>query len=471
MKELNINGAVMKCYPLTAAQRIHNYTIKYAPPQVLCIGTGLYFQAELDFGVLKESIREACMRMESMRVRFAEDEEGNVFQYIAPFEDRDFPFVDFSNWQEEDAHREMEKWTAEPFERFNVPMNKIVMVKLPNGYNGVYLKVDHMIMDSSSIVLFDRDVIEIYAAKLLNREMPKPMMSYIKQLEKDLEYEANSPAMQKDMEFWMNEIHRDEPIYTDFAGTKRLEEQRKAANNPNLRSAMVVSRNPQANISTFQLEEEPSQRLMDFCQENNIPMACLLLMGLRTCLSKFNNNEKDVSLKTCIARRGTLLEKKSGGTRIHFFPLRTIIEPETTFEEALKIIQNEQNRIFRHANFDPIMNTMLRGRELKLTPGASYECMSLTYQPMTLKQQQGTALEGPEIPYKSMWYTNGCAGQPLYLTVMHRVEDNGLNFCFEYRYDAVTEQEIEYLYYYLGKVLFRGIEDKNRTVGEILDMI
>ena len=470
MKELNINGAVMKCYPLTAAQRIHNYTIKYAPPQVLCIGTGLYFQAELDFNVLKESIREACMRMESMRVRFTEDEEGNVYQYITPFEDRDFPIVDFSAWNEEDAHKEMEKWTREPFPRFNSPMNKIVMVKLPNGYNGVYLKVDHMIMDSSSLIAFDRDVLEIYTSRLFDREPPKPMMSYIKQLEKDLEYEQGSAAQKKDEEFWLNEIHRDEPIYTDFAGPGRLEEWRKLTGNPDARSAMVVSKNPEAGISVFHLEEEPSGRLMDFCQETNTPMVCLLLMGLRTCLSKFNNNEKDISLKTCIARRGTLLEKRSGGTRIHFFPLRTIIEPETTFEDALKIIQSEQNRIFRHANFDPILNTMLRGRELKLAPGASYECMSLTYQPLTLKQQQGSA-EEMNIPYKSMWYSNGAAGQPLYLTVMHRVEDNGLAFSFEYRYDAVTPQEMEYLYYYLCKVLFRGIEDKTRTVGEILDMI
>lgn len=42
MKEININGAFMKCYPLCAAQRLHYYTVKYSPEQVLCIGTGLY---------------------------------------------------------------------------------------------------------------------------------------------------------------------------------------------------------------------------------------------------------------------------------------------------------------------------------------------------------------------------------------------------------------------------------------------
>ena len=42
MKEFNVNGAAVKAYPLPAAQRMHNYTVKYACPQVLNIGTGLY---------------------------------------------------------------------------------------------------------------------------------------------------------------------------------------------------------------------------------------------------------------------------------------------------------------------------------------------------------------------------------------------------------------------------------------------
>lgn len=470
MKEFNINGAVMQCYPLTAAQRIHNYTIRYCPPQVLCIGTGLYFQAGVDFNVLREAIHEAIMRYECLRLRFVQDEDGTVYQYICPFDDREIPLVDFSYWKEEDAHREMEKWTAEPFERFNSPMNKIVMIQLPNGFNGVYLKVDHMTMDSSSLIGFDRDVLQIYCAKMFGQEMPKPMMSYIKQLEKDLAYENGSAAQKKDEEFWLGEIQRDEPMYADFTGMGRLLTQRRENNNPNQRSAMVVSKSVAAGISVFQLEEEPSKRLMQFCTDNQIPMVCLLLMGLRTVLSKFNDNEKDISVKSCIARRGTLLEKNSGGTRIHFFPLRTIIEPETTFIEALKIIQQEQNRLFRHANYDPIAHTMQRGKYWKLQPGASYESMSLTYQPLTLQAQNASG-DLPDIAYKSYWYTNGVAGQPLYLTVMHRMEDGGLNFNFEYRYDVVTDSEMEYLYYYLCRVLFRGIEDKDRTVGEILDMI
>ncbi|MDD7295640.1 MAG: condensation domain-containing protein [Oscillospiraceae bacterium] len=469
MKEFTIHGTVMQCYPLTAAQRLHYYTIRYCPRhQVLNIGTGLYIQIDLDFNLLREVIYQAYERQDSMRVRFLQDEDGTVYQYVVPFEEREIPFYDFSHWKEEDAHAEMRKWTAVPFKRYHSPMNRVVMVKLPDGYNGIYLKVDHMTMDSSSIIGFHRDVLELYCAKRYGTNVPKPMQSYLKAIERDLVYENDSPAKKKDEAFWKQEIAKSEPMYTDFTGMGRLLTQRRETNNPDLRNAIITSSSLDAAISVYHLEADPSDRLMQFCLDNQVPMASLLLMGLRTVLSKFNNNEKDVSVKTNVARRGTLLEKHSGGTRIHFFPLRTIMEPDMTFLDGIKMIQTEQNRIFRHANYDPIAVTMMRSKRWKMRPGASYESISLTYQPLTLRQKD---TELPNIAYKSLWYSNGVAAQPLYLTVMHRVEDNGLNFNFEYKKDVVTEQEMEYLYYYLCRVLFRGIENKNRTIGEILEMI
>lgn len=469
MKEFTVNGTVMQAYPLTAAQRLHFYTIKFAKPQVLNIGTGLYIQQEVDFGVLKQCIKKAIADFDSMRLRFIEDEDGTVYQYVIPFDERDIALCDFSHRSEEDANNEMTKWTHVPFERYNSAMNAVVMIKYPNGYNGIYLKVDHMTMDSSSIIEFNKRVLELYCAKVYNYPEPKPLQSYIKALVHDLEYEKKESAAYKaDEAFWKEQIEGDEPIYTDFTGPGRLITQRRESGNPDLRSAVITSNTLDASIAVYHLEEEPSARLMKFCEENKVSMASLLLMGLRTVLSKFNNDEKDVSVKTNVARRGTLLEKHSGGTRIHFFPLRTILQPEQTFIDGIKAIQIEQNKIFRHANYDPIELTMKRAKYRKFTPGASYESISLTYQPLTLREKN---TEMPDIDYKTFWYSNGVAAQPLYLTIMHRPEDNGLNFNFEYKKDVVSEKEMEFLYYYYCRVLFRGIEDKTRTIGQILEMI
>ena len=191
-------------YPLTAAQKLHFFYQKYCPKkQVLNIGTSLTIQQSLDFGALKEAVYKAYARCESMRLRFTQDEDGSVYQYIADREEREIEFFDFTGWQECHAVDKMKEWTSIPFERFDSPLNRVVMIITPDGFQGIYLLVDHMTMDAQSLILFLKDVIEIYAnMKYEGMEYPKEMKSYIAQLEKDLEYEADSKAKKRDTEFF-----------------------------------------------------------------------------------------------------------------------------------------------------------------------------------------------------------------------------------------------------------------------------
>ncbi|MBQ7012606.1 MAG: hypothetical protein IJN11_01650 [Oscillospiraceae bacterium] len=61
----------------------------------------------MDFDLPHEAIHEAYIRNESMRLRFHKDEDGTVYQYLVPFEEREIEFRDFSSWKDEDAHEEM----------------------------------------------------------------------------------------------------------------------------------------------------------------------------------------------------------------------------------------------------------------------------------------------------------------------------------------------------------------------------
>ena len=174
MKELNLNGAVVQAYPLTAAQRIHYYTVSACHrDELLNIATGFYIQYDaIDFETLKECIYDGYEKFESMRLRLVPDEEGNMFQYLIPKEDRDIRLVDFSNWREEDAHEEMKRWSRIPLMMDGGPMNEIVMVRLPDYYNGLYMKVHHMTMDSSSIISFYSYVLNLYCYKKFENVIP-----------------------------------------------------------------------------------------------------------------------------------------------------------------------------------------------------------------------------------------------------------------------------------------------------------
>ena len=455
-----------KLYPLTVAQKLHFYTLKCCPKkQVLNIGTSMLIKEDIDFDLLREAIYRCYDRCEALRIRFTEEKEGMVYQYIVPRETREIELMDFSHYTEEAVDEILRKWTESPFDRVDSPLNKMVMINTPNGYKGVYFLVDHMTMDSYSIITLMTDLIEIYCSLKYDMEYPKAMQSYIKALEKDLAYEKDSPQRKKDALYWHKIYEGSEPIFTDVLGTGKLEQTRKETNNPTLRAARIVSKDVSAAHKVFHLEPQPTKELLEYCEVHQIPMVCLLMMGLRTYLSKMNKNEKDVSIKTTISRRATVLDKKSGGTRIHFFPCRTVVEDEQTFMEGMKVIQQKQNEIFKHANYDPIALISECREMYGYEPGLTHECMSLTYQPLSMRSKDERL---KDIDYKCKWYSNGVAGCPLYLTVMHNSEDGGLDFYFEYQTGVITEQQLEYMYYYLCKIIFMGIEHEAMTVGEIL---
>ena len=457
-------------YPLTAAQKFHLFYQNFCPKkEVVNIGTSLTIGVDLDWEVLRKSIYQAYDRCESMRLRFAVDEEGNWYQYVVEKEEREIEFVDFSGKTMEEAEKEMTAWTRVPFEKQDSPMNRIVMIRTPDGYDGLYLLVDHLTMDAQSLICFMKDIIEIYCSTLYEEvAFPKEMASYIEQLQKDLAYEAGSKAKARDEEFFRKLAEGSEPIYNALEGAGRLEAERERSGNPNLRAALNVSDSVDSALDIFHLEAEPTKRLMDFCEKYHVSLVCLLIMGLRTYFQKMNGNE-DVSINTAIARRATLKEKKCGGTRIHSFPFRTIISENRTFLEGIKEIRDLQNEYFRHANYDPVQYFAARGRKYPNQPGYTYEPMSLTYQPLTLKEKGLDKLG--DIKYKTKWYPNGATTQAMYLTVMHRPDYNGLDFSFEHQVKAVSTKQLEYLYYYLCKIMFKGIENPNLPIGDIIKLV
>lgn len=455
-------------FDLTPAQRLHFYTVKHCPKkQVLNIGTSLTIFEDIDFDLLREAIRQAVIRNDALRIRFCAARNSQIKQYLTDDMSIDVDFSDFTGGSMEKAENTMVSWTKEPFELYNSKLYRLVMISMPDGYKGLYFKVHHMIMDSYGIVVFMRDVVEIYVHLKYNMEYPKQLKSYLDALDADIAYQS-SRKRQNDEKFWNEILSESEPMFTGILGKKLLEKQREEKNNPKLRAAKITSKSIDASHSRFHLETEPAKRLLDFCSEKNVPLVCLILMALRIYLSKVNGNEEDVSVKTTVSRRATVIDKKSGGTRVHFFPCRMKMPNHTLFMDGLQNIQEVQNKIFRHSNYDPVQILAKRAQLYNQESGAGYEDISLTYQPLTMKTHDDRL---DNIKYKSQWYTNGVAAQPLYLTIMHDPQDDGLDFYFEYQVGMFSHEQLEYIYYYLCRILFKGIENCDKTIQQIINEV
>lgn len=463
-----IGGIKRDCYPITSAQLVHIYTLKLSETaEIVNIGTGQYLKADVNIAALREALNRAVERCESLRLRLWKDPETDeVFQYVMPYENRFFEYYDFSEWTEEKAHEVLSKWTAQPFDTFSGPLSRIVIVTLPGGFNGFYLNVHHCCMDSGSVIAFVKDVMEIYCYLMHDFPYPKPMTSYIEAVKKELEYEG-SKKHEKDEAFWLGKLKRPEPMYTDFTGKKRLSKLRDINNAPHQRWGMLYSSNGDGNTVTYSLDAESTKIIIDFAEKYNVPVSAVILHAIRTVLSKFNDNETDITIKNFISRRTTVLQKKCGGVLMHCLPLRTIIPLDTSVIDSIRIITEEQQQMFVHADY-PTMKYYVKMRQhYEAEPNSTYESIGFTYQPATMKSIVPYL---KDIEFKSRWYSSGKQAQPMYITAMHRQNDGGLNFYFGYQTEFANEKEVEFLYYFIGRVLFRSIENPDKTLEEIINM-
>ena len=153
-----------KTYPLTVAQKFHNYYAQYCPgKEILNVGTSLTIEFELNLEELRKAIYKAYDRCESMRARLAYDKnEKEWYQYIVEKEEREIEFVDFTEKTMEEAEAEMTAWTRIPFDKEDAPMNRVVIIKMPDGFEGMFIAGDHRFLDAQSLIGFLKDIIELY---------------------------------------------------------------------------------------------------------------------------------------------------------------------------------------------------------------------------------------------------------------------------------------------------------------------
>lgn len=457
-------------YPLTAAQRMHHSWIQdYKTQQVSGVSVVASLRAALDFGLLKKCIQLEFERYGCMRVRFTKpDKKGEVKQYVVKKDTRDIPLKDLSGLSLAEANQQMQQWAYETFDGDDIPLCDVAMVKLPEGYNGFFIHMDHRLIDSCGLVVMIDDLMQLYTHYRFQSDYPKDLADYEAVLQKDLKRASNEKRFAKDKKFWDDQLDAlGEPIYSDIQGSSVLEEARKKHGDERLRAADIERDNLFVQVKDYYLEPEPTKNLMDFCMNHQLSMTNLLLLGIRTYLSKENNGQEDISIQNFISRRSTHDEWTSGGSRTIMFPCRTVIPADTEFMAAAYEIQNVQNRIYMHSNYDPALIQEEIRKRYHTPEHTTYESCYLTYQPMPVK------VDNPhlaDVPQHSKWFANGAATKKVYLTVSH-TDNGGMNFSFHYQTAHLEEHDMELFYYYLMRILFKGIAEPDMSIGEIMEQI
>ena len=461
------SGEVVKAYPITSSQQMmYLMSLKYGSGYpVNNIGCGVYWKGEIDKGEMKAAVYEAISRCDTMRLRFVMGKKLQLHQYVTEKSELVVEDWDLSDKTIDEAKETLLGFSRTTIPMFNCEVHRIFLVKFKDGYHGLFMRLHHLAMDAYSLKVFINDIMEIYKHRTQGTAYPKPMREYIPVLENELEYE-NSKQHEIDRQYWYNSLAEEtEPIFTDFMLENRLKKQQKKF--PDRRFADIHSGLPDADSLRFSMSKELSDRVQEFCKEKELSVFAVISMVVRTALSVFNDNQEDVSFKMIINRRGTIAEKKSGGLRINFLPMRSIVKSQETFCDAIREISDIQNEMYMHSRLS-FLET-LKERHKSMSEDAkfdsTYDSFGLSYQPLI---QTVCIDEEMRNSLRTIWYNNGATMIPLYLTVSHRPSDGGLDFNFEYRREQQAEYDLGVFYSKMEKIFAIGTENPDITVGEIL---
>ena len=157
--------------------------------------------------------------------------------------------------------------------------------------------MDHRLIDSCGLIVMINDLMQLYTHYRFGSDFPKDLADFETVLSKDLEKAANKKRFLKDKKFWDDQLDiLGEPLYSDIQGPAILEESRKLHNDKNLRAADIELKNLFVAVKDYYLEPEPTKNLLDFCTNHQLSMTNLLLLGIRTYLSKVNDGQEDITI-------------------------------------------------------------------------------------------------------------------------------------------------------------------------------
>lgn len=471
MTEIKLkSGETVKAYPITSSQQMmYLMSLKYGSGYpVNNIGCGVYWKGEINKGEMKAAIYEAIRRCDTMRLRFVMGKKLQLHQYVTQRSELLVDEWDLSDKTVDEAKETLLAFSRSLIPMFNCEVHKIFLVKFKDGYQGLFMRIHHLAMDAYSLKVFINDILEIYKHRTQGTAYPKPMRAYIPVLEKELEYET-SEQHEADRQYWYDSLAKaTEPIFTDFMLDNRLKKQQEKY--PDRRFADIHSGLPDADAVRFSMSKEMSDRIFDLCNERGMSVFSVISMAVRTALSCFNDNQQDVSFKMIINRRGAIAEKKSGGIRINFLPMRSIVRSDEGFCDAVYRLTEIQNEMYMHSRLSFLETLKERHKSMSKDAkfDSTYDSFGLSYQPYA---KTVCIDEQMEKTVRSIWYNNGATMIPLYLTVSHRADDGGLEFNFEYRREQQAEYDLTVFYSKMERIFDLATKNPDITVGEILKEI
>ena len=456
-------------YPLSPIQKTYMilYAVCFRHTQAANIPISVYLEKEIDVNVMRKALAIEVQRNDCLRSKMALRFFG-VKQCFLPEKDiGEIPFDDFLGKSEEEFASYVKEQSFRRLAVFKGITFRICIFRAPDGRYGLHGSFSHIFQDAYAVALFYRDLLSVYSALKNGTELPPALDRFEDTLKADLALYKNKAHMKRVVSFYDKYFNTPKSsLYSGVDQMRDLNRVRSRWHAPNFRGVPVfhVFRD-RAETVGCPLERELTDAMAEFCKKNRVSMQALFQMGLRTHLSKVNENAEDVTMLLAVARRCTKADLNSGGTRALAHMMRTVFTPEMTFLEALKATDKCNLSLYKHADYQFLREFFKQGWYDKRIPWFTAMSTALTFFPMEmLDADVGMKYEYFSMGTGFMHVTNYTMIAPNFIT-------GGYNCFYVHQTNVIKKEDVLLLHENMAKVIKAGIERPELTIGEILSEV
>lgn len=455
---------VKKLYDIIPSQDcmylMHKFSVH---KQMAQIPTSFTLKADLDLDILRKAFNIMIERHDCLRLAFTRS-KGKLKQYFRDPYTYEVPLKYFRSIEDQEEFCSKDAPKPVRFEKGEI--FRIWFFKTAGEGCGIYTNFSHMIIDAMGISFFYLDLLQVYAALCLGEPMPKKPDSYEAYIISEQKKLTNERKMEKHEKFYREYFLRHgEPYYAAVHGHEFLDKYRQKKKNPDIRVPLAY--NPlysKCDFVTAHIPPEAAEKIFDYCRLKEISPEAVLQLGLRTHCSAVNYRVNDFSLMSVCSKRATVKEKNMCGCLAQPIQIRTVMDEDYTFGQAIDETVEIRNALYRHTDYP---YTKARTMSLDLfgfSPIQGPNSMMFSWIPLPVGGEFGMMFDFRTYNLER-YFT------PLYSISMPDPENGGIRMCYMYRTKLSTKEQIEKMHRNAVTAILAGIENPDITLGSLIDLM
>lgn len=407
---------------LTKPQKLIYDMEKFAGGAISVICGSMLLDGKMSPFELKRVVNEIYRINDALRIRIDEI-NGEVFQSIIPYTERDIEVLCFNNKVELDCYAE--DYAHLPLDFYgNLCDTKIII--LPNHY-GILVKLHHIIGDAWTLSLLGTQF-----NAFINGETPT-VFSYTDYVNDEVKY-LQSKRYKKDKSFFLEQFKKcDEVTYISEKQNNSLISKRK----------------------TFVIDSEKTNQIISYAQQNNTSAFMLFTAALSVYINRTKMNAEKFYVGTAVINRSNMKERNTAGMFINTVPMLIELETKKTFCDNLLRVEDSAFSLFRHQkfNYSDVLTSIRKeyGVDEKL-----YDVI-ISY--------QNASVTGADI--ETTWYHSGMQSESLQIHIDDRDNEGVFRIHYDYQTEKFTEHDIDMLHLHICTLLFDALEDDTKKLYEL----